>query len=397
MKKRLIAAAVLTAFVGDVGADVITDWNARAGDILGEARLGTPPAVRAMALVQTSVYEAVSQARRGASIDAAVAAANRSALAKLLPAQAASIDALYKAALDAIPEGAAKANGIAIGEKAAEAVMARRAGDRIGADEYRPHAAAGAYVPTAAPAASQWSKRMPWNMASVSQFRPGPPPALTSEAWARDFNEVKSIGGKTSADRTAEQADIARFWEYSLPPIYFGVLRSVAEQPGRDAVRNARLYAAAAQAMDDGLISVFDAKYHYNFWRPLTAIRNGDIDGNDATQRDASWTPLIDTPMHPEFPSAHSVLAASVGAVLKADIGSGTSVALSTTSPTAKGVTRRWANTEAFVKEVADARIYAGIHYRSATDAGAAAGGRIGELAAAAYVREEAARNILGE
>jgi hypothetical protein len=204
----------------------------------------------------------------------------------------------------------------------------------------------------------------------------------------RDFEEVKTLGAKASARRTAEQSDIARFWEYSLPAIYFGVVQSVADMPGRDIGRNARLYMATAQAMDDALVAIFDAKYHYNFWRPVTAIRNADIDGNDATQRDASWTPFIDTPMHPEYPSGHSVLAGAVGAVLEAEIGSGTA-ALATTSPTAKNATRRWSSPAEFVREVSDARIYAGIHYRSATQAGESIGRKVGELAAATHMQKQ--------
>jgi hypothetical protein len=237
-------------------------------------------------------------------------------------------------------------------------------------------------VPTASPAVPQWSQRTTWLIASAAQFRPGPPPTLASVAWARDYNEVKELGGKASSKRTAEQTEIGRFWDYSLPPIYYGVVRSVANQPGRDVTRNARLYAMVAQAMDDAMISVFDAKYHYNFWRPATAIRNGDIDGNDATQRDAAWAPLIEAPMHPEYPSGHSILAATVGAVLKADNGNAPMPVLATSSPTAKGATRHWTNVDDFVREVSDARIYAGIHYRAATDAGAAMGKSIGELGA---------------
>jgi hypothetical protein len=220
-------------------------------------------------------------------------------------------------------------------------------------------------------------------MTSATQFRPAAPPALASERWARDYNEAKELGGKTSTRRSAEQTEIARFWEYSLPAIYHGLVRSVALQPGRDVARNARLFALVAQAMDDALISVFDAKYHYNFWRPPTAIRNGDIDANDATQRDAAWASLVDVPMHPEYPSAHSALAATVGAVLKAEIGAGTMPVLSTSSPTAKGAVRRWTSVDELVREVADARVYAGIHFRAATEAGGAMGRQIGELAAA--------------
>ena len=218
-------------------------------------------------------------------------------------------------------------------------------------------------------------------MSSPAQFRPGPPPPLDSERWARDYNEIKAIGGKSSTLRTAEQTDIARFWETTRPPIYHGVVRSVAELPGRDLMRNARLFAAATQAIDDALIAVFDAKYHHGFWRPITAIRNGDIDGNDATERDASWTPFIDTPMHPEYPCAHCIQAGTVGAILQAEIGSGSPPVLSTTSASANGATRRWASVDASVQEVGNARVYDGVHYRFSTEVGTEMGRRIGALA----------------
>ena len=376
-----IAASLLAGVVPNANADVITDWNIKAGEIVTESKLGTPPAIRAMAIVQTSVYEAVNATAPGASVDAAVAAANRATLTKLMPSQQASIDAAYQAALAQIADGPAKTAGIAVGEQAAAAVLARRADDgALPAESHRPHTTAGTYVPTATPAVTQWSQRKPWLMASAAQFRPGPPPALTSDAWARDYNEVKSFGAKNSTRRSAEQTEIARFWEYSLPAIYHGVVRSVAQVPGRDMTQNARMFAAVAQAMDDAMISVFEAKYHYNFWRPATAIRNGDIDGNDATQREASWTSFIDAPMHPEYPSAHSILAAAVGTVLKAEIGKGSMPVLTTTSPTAKGASRRWTNLDDFTREVGDARIYEGIHYRTSTDVGIAMGKQIGAL-----------------
>ena len=160
-------------------------------------------------------------------------------------------------------------------------------------------------------------------MTRGDQFRPGPPPSLTSEAWARDYNEIKAIGSKNSTQRTPEQTAIAKFWEATAPAVYWPVARSVASVPGREVTDNARLLAVAAMAMDDGLIAVFDAKYTYNLWRPVTAIRNGDLDGNDATTRDPGWTPFIDTPMHPEYPCAHCIVSGSLGAVLEAEIGAG--------------------------------------------------------------------------
>jgi hypothetical protein len=395
----LAAAAVLAVQAGAANADAITEWNVKAGEIVTESKLGTPPAIRAMAIVQTATYEAVNaiigrdaagvlpQQPQGASIDAAVAAANRTTLAKLMPSVQASVEAAYQAALAKIADGPAKAAGIAVGEKAAAVVFAARSDDGAATPEsYRPHTTAGAYVPTAIPAVSQWSQRRPWLMAGAAQFRPAPPPALTSAAWARDFNEVKTLGGKTSTHRSPEQTEIARFWEYSLPAIYHGVARSVTGQPGRDAMRNARLLAAVAQAMDDAMIAVFEAKYHYNFWRPATAIRNGDVDGHDATERDASWAPFIDAPMHPEYPSAHSILASAVGTVLHAEIGKGAVPVLAATSPTAKGATRRWTRIEDFVQEVAEARVLEGIHYRTSTEIGVAMGRKVGALAVARFL-----------
>ncbi|HEX5129379.1 MAG TPA: vanadium-dependent haloperoxidase, partial [Usitatibacter sp.] len=251
-----------------------------------------------------------------------------------------------------------------------------------GADEYRPSAHAGVYVPTANPAVPMWGKRKPWLMGNAAQFRPAAPPALASAAWQRDYDEVKSLGARNSVARSPEQAEIARFWEYSLPSIYFAASCSMAGKPGRDAVSNARMLAAAAQAMDDSLIAVFEAKYHYNFWRPTTAIRNGDLDGNAATERQGDWTPLIDVPMHPEYPSGHSILAASVGAVLAAEFGGMEAGPLAASSPSAKGAVRKWNTIADFVNEVSAARVYAGIHFRTATTVGAEMGAKIGTLAA---------------
>ena len=375
-------------------ADVVTDWNVKANELVVDAKIGTPPAVRVMAIVQTAVYEAANavtkrypagafkiDAAAGASLDAAVAAANHATLLKLLPAVQPATDAAYQAALAKLPDGPAKTAGIVVGEKAAAAVLAQAAEDRANAaDSYRPHTTPGVYVPTAVPAVTTWPQRMPWVLSSPAQFRPGPPPALNSELWARDYNEIKAIGSKTSTSRSAEQTEIARFWDYSLPPIYHGVIRSVAAQPGREPTQNARLFMAASQASDDALIAIMDAKYHYNFWRPVTAIRNGDADGNDATERDASWAPFIDTPMRPEYPCAHCVIAGAVGTVLQAEVGSAAMPVLSTSSPTAKGATRSWTSTADFMQEVALARIYDGVHYRNSTVVGSAIGKQVGEL-----------------
>ena len=408
--RNIMVVAILAAATPSAYADVVTVWNVKAGDIVVAGKLPPGMPYRAMAAVQTAVYEAVNaitkrypsnrvklDAAPGASLEAAVAAANRVMLANLASAQQAALDSAYQTALAAIPDGPAKMEGIAVGESAAKAVLSLCADDGADAPEnYQPYTTAGVYVPTVIPDAAQWPHRKPWLMASPDQFRPGPPPRLDTEIWARDYNEIKILGAKNSASRTAEQTEIARFWEARVPTIYFPVVRSVADQPGRDVTRNARLLAVAGQAMDDALIAVFDAKYTHNFWRPITAIRNGDLDGNSATERDASWLPFIDTPMHPKYPCAHCIVAATLGAVLKAEIGDGLTPKLSTSSPTAAGAVRSWGQIDDLVREVASARIYDGVHYRSSTEVGVAMGEKIGELAATKYLLTKASARTQG-
>lgn len=399
LRAGLIALLLTASALSDARADAVTEWNERAGEIVVKAGLGPLPAERVLAMVQASVYEAVNAITRrypvsdmklqptpGASLEAAVAAANRAMLAKLIPSQQAIIDHAYQAVLTTIADGPAKSNGVAVAEKAVAAVLARRANDGAAAGEsYRPHTSAGTYVPTVIPEAPQWRYRTPWLMTNPSQFRPGPPPDLGSDVWARDYNEVKALGGKRSQQRTAEQTEIARFWEEVMPPIYHAIVRSVANTPGRDITRNARLFAAVTQASDDGLIAVFDAKYHYGFWRPLTAIRNGDIDGNDATERDESWVPFIETPMHPEYPCAHCITSGAVGTVLKAEIGQEPTPVLTTSSHAAGDAIRSWTNVDEFMQEVANARIYDGVHYRNSGTVGTDMGRRIAQLAIEKY------------
>jgi hypothetical protein len=398
----LLPIAVAVMLAGPVAkADTVTDWNRKAGDILVDSGLGPLPADRALAIVHASVYEAVNAITRrypvsdiklkaapGASVDAAIASANRAALAKLVPSRLAEIDVAYQAALITIADGRAKTEGITVGNEAAAAILAIRAGDgATGGETYRPRTSPGVYVPTVIPEAPQWAKMKPWLMTSPAQFRPGPPPQLDSALWARDYNEVKTLGGKHSDRRTTEQTDIALFWEEVMPPIYHGVVRSVAEVDGREITQNARLFAAVTQASHDALIAVFDAKYHYGFWRPVTAIRNGDIDGNDATERDPSWLPFIETPMHPEYPCAHCIVAGAVGAVLQAEIGKGPTPLLTTISNAAGGVARSWTKIDDLTQEVNNARIYDGVHYRNSGEVGTAMGRQIGELAVTKYLR----------
>jgi hypothetical protein len=235
---RMTMLALVAALCGPPAAhaDAVTEWNERAGEFVAASGLLTQPANRVMAITHTAAFEAANaiarrypagtgggnlDAPRTASVEAAIAAAHRTAMGRLLPAQQSLIDAAYQKALAAISAGATKDAGIAVGERAAQDVLARRADDGVAAPEaYRPLTTPGRWVPTALPAAPQWPQRKPWVMTSASQFRPGPPPALASERWARDYNEIKSLGGARSTQRSAEQSAIARFWETALPAVY---------------------------------------------------------------------------------------------------------------------------------------------------------------------------------
>lgn len=387
---------LITLLLLTVGAraDPVADW----ADTTTEIATDGPNTIRTMALAQTAVYEAVNAITvryprdrvdlgptAGASIDAAIAAASRTVLLHEAPLLKDKTEAAYARSLVGIAAGDARTRGISIGERAAADVLAKHSDDIGNIEPYRPLTSPGVYVPTTFPLGYAFAQHRPWFMKSAAQFRPGPPPALTSTLWARDYNEIKALGSATSKVRTAEQSAIAQFWATALPDVHMGVVHSVAIAPAREVTRNARLYAVVTAAINDAEIAVLEAKYHYNFWRPITAIRNGDRDDNPATERDPDWTPLIATPLHPEYPCAHCVIAATIAVVIRADVGREPLPTLVTHSNTAPGVTRHWTHTEDVVKEVSEARILDGVHYRTSTEVGNRLGAQIGALVAAAY------------
>jgi hypothetical protein len=332
-------------------------------------------------------YKLNLTADKDASREAAAAMAAHDVLVVLHPDQKAGLDSALRASLAAIPDGAAKNKGADVGKKAAAEVIALRANDGSGAPEgYRPLTVAGAYVPTVVPISSTYGAVTPWVMQSGSQVRPAPPPALDSATWTNDVNEIREIGGLKSAKRTPEQTGIARFWFMAGPQAWNPIVRQLAAAKKLDILDSARLFALVAIAADDALIAVFDAKYHYNFWRPVTAIRNADLTGNKATPREASWLPLGDTPMHPEYPCAHCITSGAAGGVLQSLFGNDIpEVAM--TSVTAPGVTRKWTRLQDYLDEVAAARTYAGFHYRFSNKAGQEMGRKIAELAVGTQLR----------
>ena len=403
MKARLrLFVCVLTLMsIGTAArADVVTEWNDVAVARLVAARQLPPDGARSMAMVHVAMFDAINAAQprytsyafkgkapAGASPEAAGVAAARTVLLKLYPDQSEAIDKAYAASLSAIPDGAGRSAGIALGEQVGNECIAMRENDGVSATvAYRPVTAAGVYVPTMFPASVAWPNVKPFFMKEPAQFRPGPPPALKSADWAKDLNEIRQVGGRESSARTAEQTEVGRFWGLTGVPSWNPIVRALASSGGLSLVDNARLFALVNMAATDSFISVFDAKYAYNFWRPITAIRNGDMHGNGEVQRDAGWMPLIDTPMHPEYPCAHCISSTAVGTVL-ASVFRGRPISVTMTSPTAPGVTRKWDRLEDYMQEVNNARVWAGVHYRFSTRVGADMGRKIGELAVRDYMK----------
>jgi hypothetical protein len=398
---RFAAATVLWAALGTFArADVIMDWNAKADAIATDKRLSSPVHGRALALMHVAMFEAVNSidhryvpyklnlvTDRNTSREAAASSAGHAVLLAFYPDLKTDLDSLLDAGLAAVEEGPAKQRGVILGGKVAAELLELRAEDFVpAADAYRPFTTAGVYVPTAPAVGQEVGRYVPWVMSSASQFRPGPPPALTSETWTRDVGEIREVGGLHSATRTAEQTRVGKFWFLTGARTYNPILQQVAVAKKLNLLDCARLYALASMAGIDAYIAVFDAKYHYNFWRPVTAIRNADLSGNAATLRDPSWVPLGDTPMHPEYPCAHCITSAAIVAVLRGTVGDDVGE-LTLASPTAPGVTRRWTRLEDYRDEVSNARIWAGFHYRFSTEAGQEMGRKIGELTVATQLR----------
>lgn len=397
---RLSLLATLFAAAAPLArADVIMDWNAKADAIASEKQILPAPHSRALSMMHVAMFEAVNaidrryapykislSADRSTSPEAAASAAAHDVLLSIYPDLKPDLDATLTNVLAPIADGESKTAGIALGKEAAAQIIELRAKDGSNAVEtYRPLTTPGAYVPTVVPLFSTTGATRPWVMTSGSQFRPGPPPALDSEVWTRDVNEIREVGSRGSSARTPEQTTIGRFWFFVGARTYNPIVRQAALAKGMDLVDCARLFALTSITGNDAIVAVFDAKYHYNFWRPITAIRNADLTSNAATPRDASWLPLGDTPMHPEYPCAHCIVSAAISTVLQTVVGDFGEFSL--TSPTAPGVTRKWLRLQDYSDEVSNARIWAGFHYRFSTEVGKDMGRKIGALTVATQLR----------
>ena len=389
----MLVALLLSAPVTAAAGNIITDWDEKAVSLVQTGTVRPPfTSHRTMAILHVAIFDAINSieprykpyivklpAAPDISKEAAAAAAAGAVLVKLVPDAAADVQSTLASHLATVPNGDAKAKGIELGQEVAARILAARENDGASApDAYRPRTSPGVYIPTAMPVGWQVARMTPFVLASPSQFRAKPPPPLKSAEWARDYNEIKELGAKNSMKRSAQQTEDARFWLLVGPRAYHPMPRQIVTAKNMDLLDSARFMALFSMAMVDCGIAFFDAKYKYEFWRPITAIRNGDIDGNPATERDASWEPIDATPLHPEYPCAHCVQSSTAAAVIQGLLGSDEIPEVALTSPFAPGVTHRFTSLRAFTDEVANARIYAGFHYRFSTIAGREMGQKIG-------------------
>jgi hypothetical protein len=406
--KRKFASSLVAAFFGIVlcgsaRADVVTDWNQKAQQALLTANTSPIASSRVLAIVQVAVFDSVNGIERrytpihvdfdappGASRRAAAIQAAYATLVKLFPSQKGSLDSAREVSLASIASDEAAedsqsiARGIQWGQQVADDILLWRSTDGLtpapppflgGTDvgQWRPTPPA--FLPGAGP---QFAHMTTWALNSPSQFRPSGPPALTSDQYAADFNEVKVIGDKFSLTRTADQTQIAVFWNGNTPVSWNRVATSVADERHTTFSVNARLFALLNVAMADAVIACWDAKYTYVFWRPVTAIRLASTDGNSATAEDPAWTPLLITPNFPEYPSGHATVSPAAAVVLGTYFGNDAEFTL--TSETLPGIVRSYDSLTQAADEAFDARIYGGIHFRSACRDARAMGTQIGSF-----------------
>jgi hypothetical protein len=374
--------------------DVIAEWNQEAVrlTLLPTSALAPVQQTRTMAIVQVSVHDGVNGITRqyrtylspgtapaGASPEAAAIAAAHHALRNLFASQAASLDSLFLASLAA--NGLSVDDpGIGYGRSAAAAILAARANDGSASAQfnYRARGAGrpGVWVPlTSAPALLPgWGNVTPWVLMSRSQFRPEGPPPLDSEQYARDYNEIKEIGALNSATRTPEQTQIATFWLGSPVAIWNQAIRQLVATSNFDISTRARTFALVHLAAADSSIACWEAKYTYNFWRPEPAIRRGDEDGNSLTTPYPAWMPLFPTPRHPEYTSGHTTNSTAMATILELIFGDTPGVPITSTIT---GITRQWNSFSEGLDEVVDARVYSGIHFRTADEVGSRQGRQV--------------------
>jgi hypothetical protein len=385
-------------------ADPVLDWNeiavntaiANGQSPFAQARYG--------AIVQLAVFEAVNSikgdyrpylgtivAPQGASAEAAAIEAAYKVLSTYFPASAATLNAALMNSMAAIPDGNAKTSGIATGDAAAAAMIALRANDGSSPPQFKVPGPAvpGEYQATpscpvvngvAVGTLFQWQNITPFGIQRVSDFLLAPPPALTSSRYAKAYNEVMAIGSANSTERPQDRADVVHFYAASGPNLFLNqAARQIAQQQQRSMSENARALALIAMAINDSLVASFYNKYHYNFWRPETAIRAGDTDGNPKTEADPSFMPFIVTPCFPSYPSNHGSGSGGGAEVLRRLYGEG-GHSITVSNPAVPNIVLQYTSFKQITDDISDARVYGGIHFRTDQDAGAVLGRAIGSV-----------------
>jgi hypothetical protein len=371
----------------DVDPTVIRDWNATAvATIVVDAGKANAEAFMWFGFVQAAMYNAVvgitrdyelydwnKRGPRSASPEAAAAAAAHDVLLHYFPASEGRLDTQLAASLGGVADGSAKEQGIAYGEAAAAHFIASRVNDGRNAPiTFDVPPAPGVWRPTPptfTPFLDPWlSQVKPLTMMSPTQFRPGPPPAMTSAKYTADFYEVKALGAKTGSTRTPQQTETGLFTtDIAIGP-YQAALRDLTARHAMDISDTARLFAAVDMSLTDATISVWDSKYHFGFWRPITAIQLADTDGNSDTAPDTAWEPFVATPPYPDYVSGFNGVTGAYTASLSRILGAG-ALDLNITS-VAAGVTRHYDTASALNRDGIDGRVYLGIHFRTADEVG---------------------------
>lgn len=389
--------------------DAVTDWNVNASNAIFAAGPTAHASTLSFAMVQGAVYDAVNAihggyqpylvkpaARRSDSEDAAVATAAHRVLVDVAPASKTALATQYQAALAAVPDGPGKTRGIATGEAAAAAMLAARANDGRNPTTPFPFVfgtTPGVWrvsPPLTAPEPTPWVANVkPFMLPSAAMVRSDGPNALTSDAYARDFKEVKSLGSLTSTRRSDDQTKAAIFWQSQPMALYGGVMRSLSARVGLSTAQNARLFAMVSLAAADGAIGCWSDKYHWNSWRPIDAIRLAATDGNPRTKADPDWRPLFDpatdttpplaTPNFPEHPSGHSCVSGAVLNAMRQFFGTDRVAfdVVSSRFPGTPAQTRHFDRFSQALEEVIDARVWGGIHFRTADTQGAVIGRKV--------------------
>jgi hypothetical protein len=422
-----VLCAAALALGSPASANEVVQWNETTMKAIVANGQNNIVSTRTLAMVQGAVHDAVNAiARRydayyfegpaeaGASADAAAAAAAHTVLASIVatsgtPAQRSNALALveqaYTASMARIGDAAARNRGVALGRSAAAAMLALRKDDGAGRDApYTPAAGAGRWRPHPNPvpanppianadlargympsAQTGWGNVTPFTLLSASQYWLPGPPALTSATYARDFKEVKELGGKASSVRTPDQTQIAQFW-FEGPGTWNTIARTVLTQRTADLSDSARILALMNFAMADSYIAGFKIRYVYDLWRPVTAIREGDQDGNDATVGDPGWDSHQNTPAVSEYPSTQSTFSGAAAVVLASILGDQAAFGF-TSGPPFPGLTRSFSSFSQAARESADSRVYAGIHFRSACEDGLSLGRQVGQRVVTMYLQ----------